>query len=98
MAEFPDKAKEFIDWYLAVIEAANLTDKRYPVKGMNVWTPYGFLARRALDQILSREIEATGSQPVEFPTLIPQTEFQKEKEHIKGFDSQVYWVTRGGST
>jgi prolyl-tRNA synthetase len=98
MADLPDKSRSFIEWYLAVLELANLTDKRYPVKGMNVWTPYGFLARRQLDQILVEEIEATGSQPVEFPALIPQTEFQKEKEHIKGFDAQVYWVTRGGAT
>ncbi|HTT25753.1 MAG TPA: aminoacyl--tRNA ligase-related protein, partial [Thermoplasmata archaeon] len=87
-----------IDWYLAALEAANLTDKRYPVKGMNVWTPYGLQARRQLDAVMIREIEATGSIPVEFPTLIPQTEFQKEKDHIKGFDAQVYWVTRGGES
>jgi prolyl-tRNA synthetase len=98
MPTFPDKASRFIDWYLEVVDAAELTDKRYPVKGMNVWTPYGFQARRQLDAIMIREIERTASVPVEFPTLIPQTEFQKEKEHIKGFDAQVYWVTKGGST
>jgi len=98
MAKFPDKAAGFIDWYLEVLEAAELTDKRYPVKGMNVWTPYGFQVRRQLDGIMIREIERTGSLPVEFPTLIPQTEFQKEKDHIKGFDAQVYWVTKGGAT
>jgi prolyl-tRNA synthetase len=98
MADLPDKQRSFIDWYLEVIERAELSDKRYPVKGMNVWTPYGFQARRLLDGILIREIERTGSRPVEFPTLIPQTEFQKEKEHIKGFDQQVYWVTKGGAT
>ena len=96
MPEFPDKTTAFIDWYLAVVDAANLTDKRYGVKGMNVWTPYGFLARRHLDEVMVREIEATGSQPVEFPALIPANEFAKEKEHIKGFDAQVYWVTKGG--
>jgi prolyl-tRNA synthetase len=96
MAELPDKRAAFIDWYLAVVDAANLSDKRYPVKGMNVWTPYGFRARRNLDAVLIREIEATGSEAVEFPTLIPATEFAKEKEHIKGFDAQVYWVTKGG--
>ncbi len=96
MAELPDKRTAFIDWYLAVVEAANLSDKRYPVKGMNVWTPYGFRARRNLDRVMVREIEATGSQAVEFPTLIPQNEFAKEKEHIKGFDAQVFWVTKGG--
>jgi len=96
MPELPDKTSAFIDWYLAVVDAANLTDKRYGVKGMNVWTPYGFLARRHLDEVLIREIEATGSTPVEFPALIPANEFAKEKEHVKGFDAQVYWVTKGG--
>ena len=98
MAELPPKEKGFIDWYLAAVDAANLSDKRYPVKGMNVWTPYGFLARRNLDAVMVRAIEATGSRPVEFPALIPRTEFQKEKEHIKGFDAEVYWVTKGGNT
>ncbi|MGI0054057.1 MAG: aminoacyl--tRNA ligase-related protein, partial [Thermoplasmata archaeon] len=98
MVDLPDKSSAFFDWYLSAIESAGLTDKRYPVKGMNVWTPYGFLARRQMDRILVDEIERSGSSPVEFPALIPQTEFQKEKEHIKGFDAQVYWVTRGGST
>jgi prolyl-tRNA synthetase len=98
MPTLPDKRSDFIEWYLAVVESAGLSDKRYPVKGMNVWTPYGFRARRALDRIMIREIEATGSAAVEFPTLIPETEFAKEKEHIKGFDAQVYWVTKGGSS
>lgn len=96
MPELPDKKKAFIDWYLAVVDAATLTDNRYGVKGMNVWTPYGFLARRHLDEVMIREIEASGSSPVEFPTLIPANEFAKEKEHIKGFDAEVYWVTKGG--
>ena len=96
MAELPDKRAAFMDWYLAVVDGANLTDKRYPVKGMNVWTTYGFRARRNLDAVLVREIEATGSEAVEFPALIPSNEFAKEKEHIKGFDAQVYWVTKGG--
>ena len=98
MVALPDKKTAFIDWYLAAIEASELTDKRYPVKGLNVWTPYGLLARRRLDAVVIRELERIGSHAVEFPTLIPQTEFQKEKEHIKGFDAQVYWVTKGGNS
>ncbi len=96
MVDLPDRRTNFVDWYLAVVEAADLTDKRYGVKGLNIWTRYGFLARRQLDAVLVREIEATGSEPVEFPALIPENEFAKEKEHIKGFDAQVYWVTKGG--
>ena len=98
MVELPDKTEHFIDWYLEAVEVSGLSDKRYPVKGMNVWTPYGFQARRLLDGLMIRGIEASGSKAVEFPTLIPKTEFQKEKEHVKGFDAEVYWVTRGGES
>jgi len=98
MVDLPQKATAFIDWYLAVVEAAELSDKRYGVKGMNVWTPYGFRARRNLDRVMIREVEATGAEGVEFPALIPANEFAKEKEHIQGFDAQVYWVTKGGLT
>jgi prolyl-tRNA synthetase len=96
MAQLPDKSQNFMDWYLEAVEVAGLTDKRYGVKGMNVWTPYGIQARRRMDELFVREIEASGSQAVEFPTLIPENEFRKEKDHVKGFDEQVYWVTRGG--
>ncbi len=96
MVELPDKRAKFIDWYLEVVDRADLSDKRYGVKGMNVWTTYGMRARRNLDAVMVRAIEATGSEAVEFPALIPETDFAKEKEHIKGFDAQVYWVTKGG--
>ncbi len=98
MVDLPDKAERFIDWYLAAVEAAELTDKRYEVKGMNIWTPYGMQSRRALDALLVREVERIGSRAIEFPTLIPQPQFEKEKEHVKGFDDQVYWVTKGGAS
>jgi prolyl-tRNA synthetase len=40
--------------------------------------------------------DATCHDEVCFPLLIPETEFKKEKDHIKGFDSEVYWVTHAG--
>src|SRR5256885_5679020 len=39
---------------------------------------------------------ATGHPEVNFPLLIPETEFKKEADHVKGFESAVYWVTHGG--
>ena len=40
------KEDDFADWYLDIVEKANLSDKRYPIKGMNVWTPYGWKIMR----------------------------------------------------
>ncbi len=78
------------------MEKANLSDKRYPIKGMNVWTPYGWKIMRQVDTYIRRELDNTGHDEVCFPLLIPETEFKKEKDHIKGFDSEVYWVTHAG--
>ena len=72
MADLPDKRTAFVDWYLAVVEAADLSDKRYGVKGMNVWTRYGFLARRNLDRVLIREIEASGAEGGRVPRADPR--------------------------
>jgi len=87
---------DFSEWYNNVVDVAGLSDKRYPIKGMNVWTAYGWRIMRNIDEVIRRECDATGHGEVCFPLLIPKTEFQKEADHIKGFDSEVYWVTHGG--
>ena len=88
--------EEFGEWYSKLIEDANLSDKRYPVKGMNVWTPYGWQLMLNIDAAIRREMAATAHGEVNFPLLIPATEFEKEAQHIKGFESEVYWVTKAG--
>lgn len=90
------KSEDFGEWYNEIVELAGLTDKRYPIKGMNVWTPYGWKIMRMTDEFIREELDATNHQEVCFPLLIPETEFRKEKDHIKGFDSEVYWVTHAG--
>jgi prolyl-tRNA synthetase len=89
--------EEFGEWYSKLIEDANLSDKRYPVKGMNVWTPYGWQLMLNIDAAIRREMAETGHGEVNFPLLIPATEFEKEAQHIKGFESEVYWVTKAGN-
>jgi len=63
---------------------------------MNVWTPYGWAAMTRMDGLMRHEMARTKHQEVYFPLLIPETEFQKEAEHIRGFAEEVYWVTRAG--
>ena len=91
-----DPEVDFSEWYNEIVEEAGLTDKRYPVKGMNVWPPYGWKAMMLIDNIVRNSFDVRGHQEVYFPLLIPRNEFEKEKEHIKGFDAQVFWVTKAG--
>lgn len=86
----------FNDWYAAVVELANLTDKRYPIKGMNVWPAYGWKVMQNIDKLIRDELVGTGHNEVCFPLLISEEQFAKEAEHIKGFDREVYWVTTAG--
>src|SRR5437867_1852963 len=90
------KDEDFSEWYASVIEKAELRDKRYPIKGMDVWLPYGWAIMKRIDQAWREEFDATGHREVNFPLLIPETEFKKEADHVKGFESDVYWVTHGG--
>ncbi len=86
----------FNEWYADVVELADLTDKRYPIKGMNVWPAYGWKVMRLIDELMRIEMEKTDHHEVCFPLLISEEQFAKEAEHIKGFDREVYWVTTAG--
>lgn len=88
---------DFHAWYNEILRRAEIMDVRYPVKGLYVWYPYGFAIRKNTYNRL-REILDVDHQETLFPLLIPDHEFMKEAEHIKGFEEEVYWVTRGGTS
>ena len=69
---------DFNAWYPFIVEAAELVDKRYPIKGMDVWMPYGWKAMRLIDEITHNEMERTGHGEVRFPLLIPHNLLDKE--------------------
>jgi len=90
------KSDDFNEWYNEIVELADLCDKRYPIKGMNVWKPYGWKLMNHVDQLIREEMVITDHQEVNFPLLIPESSFKKEEEHIEGFGSEVYWITHAG--
>ena len=51
------KAADFNEWYNEVVDRSGLRDKRYPVKGMDVWTPYGWAAMTRVDNLLPQSSE-----------------------------------------
>ena len=87
--------ENFSEWFHDILENAEITDSRYPIKGMSVWLPYGFQIRRATLNIY-RELLDKEHDEVLFPLLIPEEELAKEGIHVKGFEDEVYWVTHGG--
>lgn len=89
-------ARNFSEWFDKILDDAEIVDFRYPLKGAGVWRPFGFKLRKYTYEILRALHDQTGHEEALFPLLIPETEFLKEAQHIRGFEKQVYWVTRGG--
>ena len=91
-----NKKSDFSSWYNEIIDLSGLSDKRYPIKGMNVWLPYGLKVMKGIDRIIRDNVDISGFQEVQFPVLITRDQLSIEFEHVKGFENEVYWVTRGG--
>ncbi|MBE0516478.1 MAG: proline--tRNA ligase [Methanophagales archaeon] len=91
------RGNNFSEWYSEILKRAEILDIRYPVKGVYVWYPYGYKLRNLIYEILQSLLDKEHEE-VLFPLLIPKDELMKEKEHIKGFEEEVFWVTKGGST
>ncbi len=91
------KKSEFSEWFNALLVDAQIMDVRYPIKGFYVWFPFGFTLRQRTYNVL-RSLLDSDHQEACFPLLIPENELLKESDHIKGFEEEVFWVTRGGST
>ena len=86
----------FSEWFSKVLELQDIIDLRYPVKGMPVYKGWGFKLLRNSFEILERLLDESGHQRMLFPLLIPEDQFDKEAEHIKGFKDEVLWATHGG--
>ena len=77
----PSKS-EFNSWYPAIVEIADLVDKRYPIKGMDVWKPYGWKAMSLIDSITRLEMESTDHSEYRFPLLVPEDLLEKENRLV----------------
>ncbi len=97
MAEdkLPTRADDFAEWYNQLVLKADLADYA-PVRGCMVVKPYGWALWENITSWLDKEFKATGHVNAAFPTLIPLSFFEKEKEHVEGFAPQLAVVTIGG--
>ncbi|MBJ32652.1 MAG: proline--tRNA ligase [Euryarchaeota archaeon] len=77
----PSKS-DFNAWYPAIVEIADLVDKRYPIKGMDVWKPYGLESMNLIDGLARREMYRTGHEEHRFPLLVPEDLLEKENRLV----------------
>lgn len=89
------QSEDFSRWYLDTIQKADLMDYS-PVRGCIVFKPDGFELWERIQAGLDRRFKETGHRNAYFPMLIPESFFQKEKEHVEGFNPELPWVTEAG--
>ncbi|AJS59131.1 proline--tRNA ligase [Paenibacillus sp. IHBB 10380] len=92
VTEITPQGEDFSRWYIDVIKKAELMDYS-PVRGCIVFRPDGYEIWEHIQQELDRRFKETGHRNAYFPLFIPESFFQKEKEHIEGFNPELPWVT-----
>lgn len=92
VTEITPQSEDFSRWYIDVIKKAELMDYS-PVRGCIVFRPEGYELWENIQRDLDRRFKETGHRNAYFPLFIPETFFQKEKEHVEGFNPELPWVT-----
>lgn len=86
------QSEDFSQWYIDVIKKADLMDYT-PVRGCIVFKPASYSIWEAIQKELDVRFKETGHENAYFPLLIPESFFQKEKDHVEGFSPELPWVT-----
>jgi prolyl-tRNA synthetase len=90
------KGENFSEWYTEVLQKCELGDIRYNVKGFLVFQPWSVYSMEKMYYFLEKALQRKGHKPYFYPTVIPERNFKKEGEHVKGFVPEVFWITEAG--
>src|SRR5574344_1890152 len=86
---------DFAQWYTDVCLKAELMDYS-DVAGFIIYRPYGYAIWENIQKYLDKKFKETGHQNVYMPLVIPESLFQKEKDHVDGFAPETAMITTSG--
>ncbi|MDR2527170.1 MAG: proline--tRNA ligase [Rickettsiales bacterium] len=86
------RENNFSEWYLEVIERAELAENSSS-KGSMVIKPLGNAIWENIKNILDKKFKENGVQNALFPSLIPIELFEKESQHVEGFAKESAIIT-----
>jgi prolyl-tRNA synthetase len=92
------KEEDFSGWYTELINKAELADIRYNIKGFIVYREWATITIKKMYAKYEALMEKNGHMPLIMPSLIPESNFLLEAEHVEGFAPEVFWVTEVGSS
>src|SRR5690554_3798805 len=86
---------DFSQWYTDLCLKAELMDYSN-TKGFIIYRPLGYGIWENIQNYLNNEFRKTNHENVYMPLLIPESLFQKEKDHVEGFAPETAMVTTTG--
>ena len=87
--------QDFAQWYTDLCLKAELMDYS-DVKGFIIYRPYGYAIWENIQHYLDNAFKKSGHENVYMPLVIPESLFQKEKDHVEGFAPETAMVTTTG--
>jgi prolyl-tRNA synthetase len=88
--------KDYSQWYLDIIKAADLADYAEVVRGCIVFKPNGYAIWEGIQKGLDERIKETGHVNAYFPLLIPKSFITKEADHVEGFAPELFEISKVG--
>jgi len=92
------KEDDFSGWYTELLNKAELADIRYNIKGFVVYREWATITINKMYRKYEALLEKNDHLPLTMPSLIPESNFLLEAQHVEGFAPEVFWVTEAGSS
>ncbi len=86
---------DFAQWYTDLCLKAELMDYS-DAKGFIIYRPYGYAIWENIQSYLDQKFKETNHENVYMPLVIPESLFQKEKDHVEGFAPETAMITTTG--
>jgi len=93
--QLPSRSENFSEWYNTIVQRADLADYG-AAKGTMIIKPYGYALWENIQAYLDKRFKKHGAKNAFFPTFIPLSYIQREKEHVEGFTPNLWLVASGG--
>ncbi len=92
------RADNFPQWYQDVLQQAPDMYDESPVTGCISFGPLSTKLWSNIRKFVDKRLRTMGVENIMLPMLIPQSFFEREKEHVAGFAPECAIVTEAGGT
>lgn len=89
------REENFAQWYTDICLKAELMDYS-DAKGFIIYRPYGYAIWENIQKYLDQKFKESNHENVYMPLVIPESLFQKEKDHVDGFAPETAMISTTG--